>query len=188
MTSFAGVDVGLDGGLAVIAGVGAALSYGGHVAVTVDLTPMPTLSVKTRTKTKREINTSELASWLRALNPDTFVLVEKPQLRPAFYRDDRGDLHVNQGVQSQANFLAQGRLIEGMLVALMIPHEFVHPATWKADVFRGQAARDKDAARQKAMQLFPQLADRFKNRNSHGLAEALLLADYCRRRRTGNVG
>jgi hypothetical protein len=54
----------------------------------------------------------------------------------------------------------------------------VLPAKWKKGM--GMSA-NKDLSRQKAMELFPELADQLKLKKHHGRAEALLLADYGRR-------
>jgi hypothetical protein len=64
---------------------------------------------------------------------------------------------------------------------MKIPLQDVHSSTWKADVFRG--ASSKDDARVKASQLFPAVANKLTLKKNDGLAEALLIADYGRRRR-----
>lgn len=175
MECFVGVDVGFTGGIA-------ALLDGAPLPL---LFPMPT--VKYNVKRRRdgatkdgvdtELATSRLVvifEELKQHNP--YVLIEKPQIMPG------------QGVVSQAKFWGQFTEIRGVLVTLRIPFEDVHPATWKADIFRGQgrASDDesqKEKSRLRAINGYPLLAERLNAKNTHGLAEALLIAEYLKRRR-----
>jgi len=79
---------------------------------------------------------------------------------------------------AKANF-AVGRsagLIQMACAALGLPLYEVAPNTWRpAMVGRG---KDKEASRLLAIQHYPHLADRLKFKNSHGLAEALLIAEW----------
>lgn len=126
-----------------------------------------------------ELNTARIAAIFESLREyDTFVTLEKAQVRPA--TGGQG-----QGVVSQAKFFGQFTEIRGILTALKIPFECVHAATWKAAMFRGQTHADddgKEASRLKAIQLYPMLSERLALKKSHGLAEALLIADYGQRR------
>jgi hypothetical protein len=122
--------------------------------------------------------------------PNIFVTVESAQMRSAIFPTQpphrchcgRECMTVGQGMASLGSFMKQYGEIIGLLVGLGVPHEVVAPQTWKKDVFRGVGGSDKDAARQKAMQVFPVLAERLKLKKSHGLAEAVLLAHYGMRR------
>jgi hypothetical protein len=181
MGCFVGIDVGFTGGIAAI----------------IDGAPMPCLfdmptigfevtrrrNGKQAKGTETELATSKLVAIFEELKQHSpFVMIEKAQVRPA--TGGKG-----QGVVSQAKFFGQFTEIRGVLYAMRIPFEPVHPATWKADVFRGQTKADddesenaKELSRQKAIQLFPLLADRLALKKTHGLAEALLIADFGRRR------
>ena len=64
----------------------------------------------------------------------------------------------------------------GILAALALPHSRVRPQVWKKAFSLG---KDKEAARLRAMQLFPGAELRLKKH--HGRAEALLLARYGQR-------
>jgi hypothetical protein len=180
---FVGVDCGFTGGVAaLIAG-----------APMPSLWEMPVVQFEvTRVRNKKrvsgvetELATSRLVTIfesLREYNP--FVLIEKAQVRPA--TGGKG-----QGVVSQAKFFGQFTEVRGVLYALRIPFEAVHPATWKADIFHGQTKADdadelgaKEIARQKAIQLYPTMASRLALKKSHGMAEALLIAHYAARRFT----
>lgn len=92
---------------------------------------------------------------------------------------------------------------EGLAAGLEIPLMGVPPQTWKAamvplTIKQPRLAKDaskkqksatklatknakKNAARNRAMQLFPKLADRFQLKNSDGLAEVAMIAEYGRR-------
>ena len=94
-----------------------------------------------------------------------------------------------QGVASTFRFGEGYGLWLGMLAALRIPHEAVAPQAWKKVVLSG-TARDKAAAVEFAMRRFPgvSLLATPRSRVPHdGLADALALAEYGRRRLGGNV-
>jgi hypothetical protein len=191
---YAGVDIGLSGGIGVIVdGVP-------HVF------PMEWFVVRLEVgkrkvkkgkhagenvpKVRSEIDTAKLARHFRMLRSwgDLFVMIEKPQMRPTFIRGGKNacpacGMEKGQGAQSQANFLGQFRELRGILAGIGVPFADVHPSTWKADVFRGVGGSDKDAARMMAAQLFPSIAEKFALKKSDGIAEAILLADYGKRRR-----
>lgn len=180
---FVGIDCGFTGGICALP------NHGGDPL----LWEMPTISFevsrvrqgKRKQGTKTELSTSRIVNIFEELRAhDPFVILEKAQVRPAGGPGKRG-----QGVVSQAEFFGQFTEIRGVLYAMKIPFEAVHPATWKAEIFRGQTRADgdendsaKEAARLKAIQLFPQLAQRLALKKTHGLAEALLIACYGKRR------
>jgi hypothetical protein len=70
----------------------------------------------------------------------------------------------------------------GLLAALALPHTRVRPALWKRVMGVG---KDKEQARLRAMQLYPD-AD-LRRRKDHNRAESILLAVYGRRVHTGAV-
>jgi hypothetical protein len=177
---FVGVDIGLDGGLGVLID-----------GLPPQVFKMPTLTIERKgARKKREIDFDHLRrifATIKVKFDDVFVILEKPQLRPAMIKKENPHTGAeewvpNQGIVSQVNFMGQYRELRGLLRGLGIAQTDIHPATWKADVFHGQGERGKDAARQKAAMMFPVIADKFKAKNSDGLAEAILLADYARRR------
>jgi crossover junction endodeoxyribonuclease RuvC len=63
--------------------------------------------------------------------------------------------------------------------AFGFPYETVRPAVWKKKM--GLQKKDKDAARAKAKQLFPSLAEFMRCKGDDNRAEALLIADFGRR-------
>jgi len=71
-------------------------------------------------------------------------------------------------------------LLHGLCLSLRDNITLVKPNVWKK-VFVEKGA-DKEASRLKAIELFPQMADKLKLKKSHGLAEALLIAEWQRRK------
>lgn len=180
--TFVGVDVGFTGGIA-------ALIEGAPMPCLWEM-PVYRFEVKRRRQGRTvdgietELETYRLVTIFEGLKEhNPFVLIEKAQVRPATGGK------VGQGVVSQARFYGQMTEIRGVLYALKIPFELVHSSTWKADVFRGQTRAEEDesdnakeASRMKAIQMYPMLAERLALKKTHGLAEALLIADYALRR------
>lgn len=85
-----------------------------------------------------------------------------------------------QGVASAFNFGCGLGIWLGILAALAMPYDRVSPQRWKRVMLDGMG-KEKDAARVRAMQLFPELAAQLSLKKHHGRAEALLLAEYRRR-------
>lgn len=89
--------------------------------------------------------------------------------------------------QASTSTFTTGRgqgIIEGLLTGLAIPYEMVDPAKWKKALGIPPGS-DKGASRVMAMRLFPQLAGQLARVKDDGRADALLLAEYLRRIRTG---
>jgi crossover junction endodeoxyribonuclease RuvC len=80
-----------------------------------------------------------------------------------------------QGVSSTFSFGFSFGTVIGCLASLRIPYTLVSSNLWKRQVnIRGKG---KDAARTRALQLFPALAEQLNLKRHHGRADALLLAD-----------
>jgi crossover junction endodeoxyribonuclease RuvC len=69
----------------------------------------------------------------------------------------------------------------GILAALNIPHELITPQSWKKSMMNGQP-KEKDASRLVVMRLFPEVSDRLQLKKHHGRADALLIAEFLRRK------
>ena len=82
-----------------------------------------------------------------------------------------------QGVTSMFTFGYGAGMWMGILSALGIPHQTVHPATWKAALMKG-CGKEKDASRQLAMQHYPKASARLARKKDDGRADALMLARY----------
>ena len=81
-----------------------------------------------------------------------------------------------QGVRSMFTMGYGVGVWTGLLVGLLLPYNRVTPQRWKKLMMDGIAAKDKDASRHRAQQLFP-LAD-LRLKKHDGRAEALLIAEY----------
>lgn len=95
------------------------------------------------------------------------------------------DAEGGQSINSLASTFLMNGQIQGILISLAavygVSYEIPNPQVWKRQMMPGEA-RDKDAARQKAIQLFPSVAEDLKRKKDHNRAEALLLAEWGRRR------
>lgn len=87
-----------------------------------------------------------------------------------------------QGVTSMFKFGENYGFIQGLLTAYSIPYELVTPQKWKKEF---QVTGDKNSSIAVCKRLFPDVSlhrtDRCK-KDHDGMAEALLLACYARRR------
>ena len=87
-----------------------------------------------------------------------------------------------QGVVSMFNFGHNLGLIEGLLRAYGVPYQLVPPQTWKKEF---SLSSDKAKSIEVCQKLFPDvslLATERSRKPNDGIAEALLMAEYARRR------
>lgn len=92
-----------------------------------------------------------------------------------------------QGSVSMFNFGANFGFIKGLLAANNLPYELVRPQKWKR-MF--SCTSDKNTSVDVAHRLFPNVDLRRTTRCSKphdGIAEALLMAEYCRRTNLGTL-
>lgn len=80
-----------------------------------------------------------------------------------------------QGIASAFKFGFCAGGLRGLLAAHRIPVTYVRPAMWKKRLGLGAS---KDAARARAMELFPAAADQYRRAKDDGVAEATLIAYY----------
>jgi crossover junction endodeoxyribonuclease RuvC len=146
MTLIIGIDPGVSGAIVL-------LEDGQPVEW--DLMP----SLKTGKATR--VNGSALAS-LCTYDGLTHVYVEAVHSMPA------------QGVSSSFNFGHSAGVVEGVLQALGKPYTLVTPQAWKKRA--GLIGQDKDAARSRAIQLWPQWRALDKKGAGQAFADAALIA------------
>jgi hypothetical protein len=85
-----------------------------------------------------------------------------------------------QGVSSTFKFGKSYGFLRGCLIACGVPFEEVSPMVWQRHM--GCLSKgDKNVTKARAQQLFP------KVKITHAIADALLLAEFCRRVRTGQL-
>lgn len=122
-----------------------------------------------------------IAAWLRNLKP-SYAVIEKVGAMPG------------QGVTSMFTFGEQYGIIQGVLIALQIPHALVPPQTWRKEVGlilpakykrQGRAARTravKEATVQAAIRRWPVMAETLQKVKNWPIADALWIAECARRR------
>lgn len=173
-----GIDPGLDGALAII-----------EEPVRWDLPPQiepmawdtPTRTVEVARGTKREYKLDVMAEWLRPWAErhrsygDVAAFIENVHSMPG------------QGVRSMFSMGYGVGAWHGILSALKIPYTLVTPQSWKKAMIPDPHQKDKDASRLVAMNLFPSRAVLFERKRDHGRADAVLIAEYGRRRRGAAV-
>ena len=87
-----------------------------------------------------------------------------------------------QGVVSMFNFGHNLGFIEGVLQTAGIPYQLVPPQTWKKEF---SLSSDKNKSIEVCQKLFPKvslLATERSRKPSDGIAEAVLMAEYARRK------
>lgn len=87
-----------------------------------------------------------------------------------------------QGVTSMFKFGQNYGFIQGLLTAYSMPYELVTPQKWKKEF---QITGDKNSSIAVCKRLFPDVSLRRTDRcrkDDDGLAEALLMAEYARRK------
>ena len=157
---FVGIDPGLSGALACI-------DEQGRVVATAKMPTQP------HGKSKR-VSGAGLRTWLAEQQegaPVALALLEQVASRPG------------QGVASVFTFGRSYGAVEGVLSALAVPLDYVTPSRWKPAY--GLTGASKAESIRKAIDLFPELSERPKL--THDQAEAVLLAEYGRRRWMGGT-
>jgi crossover junction endodeoxyribonuclease RuvC len=125
----------------------------------IEWTEMPVMKVGSATR----VNPAALADILGTYEP-TSVLIEQVGAMPG------------QGVTSMFNFGHSCGTVMGVLGAMGIPYTLVTPQAWKKAA--GLIGTDKDAARARAIQLWPKWRDLDKKGKGQALADAALIARY----------
>ncbi len=126
---------------------------------------MPTIKVGTKSR----VNGAAVAAFVR-------TLMEVYPTRPLHcYLEQIGALPKN-GASSMFSFGHAAGLVEGVITGAGLPITLVTPQAWKKHA--GLIGQDKDAARSRAIQLYP--GARFLDTKAKGqaLADAMLIARY----------
>lgn len=166
MNAIIGIDPGIGGALAVITSTGS-----------VSAMPMP---VFRPTKGKASLDAPAIFRWLSEDYPNaSHVFVERAQAMPPHLQGRR------QGSSSAFSYgVAFGTLL-GVIACVGLPYTLVPPAQWKkAFALHGT---DKEASRQTATRLFPSYAEQWHRKGDHGVAEAVLIAEWGRRQQARAV-
>jgi crossover junction endodeoxyribonuclease RuvC len=152
---YIGVDPGLTGAIAAILPDGS-----------IEFHDMPVLEVKK----KQQLDYAGLAHILRRYpnRDNVMACIEQVGAMPG------------QGVSSMFKFGQVFGAALATIATLQIPYRTLAPQTWKRQ-FR-LTGQEKDASRQRALEMWPQCVNELKLKKHHGRADALLLAEYIRQR------
>lgn len=159
---FLGIDPGLSGAISVL--------Y--PETNDVDFYDAPVLEMVVNKKSKRVPDAYGMVRILKEATAGRKVMVtiEKVQAMP-------GGGERTMGATSAFNFGYGAGMWMGILAALELPHQQVHPATWKAALMKG-CPKEKDASRIVAMQHYPKAAGRLSRKKDNGRSDALMIARY----------
>lgn len=114
---------------------------------------------------KLDATEADIAEWLWCRVSNSFAHIESVHSMP------------KQGVASSFKFGRSYGFLRGLLIGLKIPFEEVTPQKWQA-AMGCRSKGDKNVTKARAQQLFPNI------RMTHAIADALLIAEFCRRTRT----
>jgi Holliday junction resolvasome RuvABC endonuclease subunit len=163
---FLGVDPGLQGAIALIDSDTSEVKFW----------DTPVLEVKVGKSLKHIQNAAQIVILLRQITEgrEALVAIEKVNAMP------NAGSGVKMGATSAFSFGCGYGMWLGILAALELSHQQVHPATWKAAVMAGMT-KEKDSSRVRAMELFPRAAKDLARKRDHGRADALLIAYYSKK-------
>ena len=149
MAAVLGIDPGCSGSLVLITEQG---HYIDHLA-------MPTIKVGAKSR----VNGAAVAAWICQYGI-THAYLEQVSAMPG------------QGTASMFTFGHAAGVAEGILQGLNIPYTLVTPHAWKKSA--GLIGSDKDAARSRAIQLYPELRALDAKAKGQAIADALLIARH----------
>ena len=146
-----GIDPGVCGGLALVE------INDGATPVLVDAIDIPVTGVGA----KERVDALAIRAWIRAHAPD-HAAIERAQAWPE---------------QGRSGAFKYGRAVgalEAVLACCEIPMTVIEPTAWKK--FHHLRGSDKEAGRQRALQLFPAAHALLARKKDHGRGEAALIA------------
>ncbi len=138
---------------------------------------IPTLKVKRSGGTKTETNLPALMQALRMFGPvrhNIRVAVEQAQIQVVS--------HGNSAYTAFRVGVFYGQMV-GVIAALGLPYVRAAPQSWKKTM--GLTGKDKQASRLMAIEMFPNAAADLSRKRDHDRSEALLLAEWHRRKLNG---
>ena len=154
-----GIDPGLSGGIAVL-----------DNNKVLELFDMPVMA--DGKKNKKQLNSALLAKLIKektSNSSESAVIVEQVNAMPG------------QGVTSMFNFGQTFGAIKGICATLELPIFFVRPSKWKKHFELINSS--KDASRTKAIEMYPNLAEKLSKKKDVNKSDAILIARfYCETR------
>ena len=152
MNRIAGIDPGLDGGLAVIDVDG----------------PRPAVMPVATVGNKREIDERALMSWFIEHRP-AHIFIERVQAMP------------KQGVVSMFNFGVGWGIVRGICTGMGISYELVRPQEWQKVMLAGQPRGSNYLVASRLWPHVDFRVSERTSRPHGGLVDAALIAEYGRR-------
>jgi crossover junction endodeoxyribonuclease RuvC len=149
MTRYLGIDPGLSGALAIVEMINGILTL-------VDTIDMPS----TGSGAKARVDIIAAAEWI-AKHAPSMAYVERAQAFPG------------QGASSGFSYGRAVGSIETVIALCQIPMTLVEASVWKRRLHL--PGKDKEAARQRALQLFPAQHALLARKKDHGRADAALI-------------
>ena len=146
-----GVDPGVRGGLAIVSIENSA------APILIDAIDIPTIGVGA----KERVDTLTVRIFIARHQPH-HALIERGQAMP------------KQGSSSGFKYGRACGALEAVLACCEIPTAIVEPSAWKK--FHQLRGSDKEASRQRAIQLFPGAHALLARKRDHGRSEAALIA------------
>jgi crossover junction endodeoxyribonuclease RuvC len=153
MTLLLGIDPGIHGGLAIVA------IDNGTAPRLVEAIDIPTVG----TGAKERVDAIAFRDWIAAYQPQ-HAYIERAQAMP------------QQGSSSGFKYGRATGAIEAAIALSGIPVTIVEPSVWKR--FYKLPGKEKEASRQRALQLFPKAHALLARKLDHGRGEAALIALY----------
>ena len=166
MVNYIGIDPGLQGGIVVI-----------YPDIAIETSAMPIML-----QGKKKIyDHFALTRFFRAFQgTQCYAIVEQQQAMP------------KQGVVSMMSIGYGFGALKQCLVDFRIPHEVLRAQIWQKEFgISGRKGNTKIQALQICQSLFPDLnllATKLSKKPHEGIVDAVLIAEYARRRFTGNTG
>jgi len=148
-----GFDPGVHGGLAIV------VQNADGVTKLVDAIDIPTIG----TGAKERADVIAVQAWLARHGPQ-IAFIERAQAMP------------RQGASSGFKYGRATGALEATIALTAIPLELVEPSKWKK--FFNLPGKDKEAARQRAIAMFPNYHGLLARKRDHGRAESALIAVF----------
>ena len=149
-----GIDPGINGGLAIV-------DIDIDSTVLVDAIDIPITGVGAKTR----VDVLAIRDWILAHQP-RHALIERAGVMP------------KQGISSGFKYGRAVGSLEAVIACCEVPMTIIEPTVWKK--FHQLRGGEKEASRQRALQLFPAAHRLLSRKMDHGRAEAALIALVCR--------
>jgi crossover junction endodeoxyribonuclease RuvC len=149
----AGIDTGIHGGLAVVA------VENGAAPRLVEAIDVPVIGANA----KERVDAIAIREWISKYDVQ-HAFIERAQAMPG------------QGRSSTFKYARPIGAIEAAIALSGIPVTIVEPSVWKR--FHKLPGKEKEASRQRAVEIFPASHALLARRKDHGRAEASLIALY----------